>query len=271
MHVEFKKLFDRWEFYIIFTVGLLISLFNLIGIRSENQFCTIFDVPSAFQTAMIYGGRLSEFFSVIYLPFLAVLPYVDQYYSEKRWGVVPCELTRQSRKSYFSKKALAIWIVAAGSILVIYLFNQICCLISYPITQKRIFLSGSIYDQHLFYEIQHTPMPELYMNFPFLHNMIHAFYACFNGGSVALSGFALSLYMQKNKAVANLMPIGIFLLVNFLGIFLFGAEFAPAIAIIASPVYTITSLLPSMIILSVSYIASIIAIIMKINYFKDIL
>ena len=110
-------------------------------------------------------------------------------------------------------------------------------------------------------------MPELYMNFPFLHNMIHAFYACFNGGSVALSGFALSLYMQKNKAVANLMPIGIFLLVNFLGIFCLVPNSLLLLPLshpglhnyVTSPINDYSFCV---------YIASIIAIIMKINYFK---
>lgn len=271
MRIEFRKLFNRLEFYILFTIGLILAFLSLVDKTMANPFSSFANAPSAFQAAMIYGGSFSEFFSVIFLPVLAVLPYVDQYYSEKYWGVLACEITRQSRTEFFLKKATVVWITSVVSIFAIYVLNQIYCLIAYPVTQTRTYLTGSIYDQYLNTEILHTPTPGLYMNSPFLLNIAHIFFACFYGGAVALSGFALSLYICINKAITNLLPVGIFLIYTFIGLSLFGATFAPALAIIASPVYTITSLLPSIIFVCAVYIVSILAVILKSSRFRDII
>ena len=268
MRIEFKKLFDRIELYIIITLGLL---FAIISLMTNNLTPTLSaaKIFSAYQASMIYSGGFAEMFCGILLPAFAVLPFADSYFTEKHQGSMICSLTRQSRIRYIAKKAFVAFTAAILVIFITYLFNQVLCLIAYPVSQTRTFLDGNIYSNPIYQEVLHTPTPSLYMNSPLVLNIIHVLYACLYGGSIAMLSYCLSLYIYKNKAVTNLLPIAICLIWTFAGFYIFGAEYSPSYSILSAPTYSISSLMPSIIIILLIHLGSIVGIILRCYHFKD--
>lgn len=269
MNLELKKLFDRYEIYIMITLGLLMAFLSLLDVANSRTYSSVTDAPSSFQAAMIYGGSAGEIFSFVLLNALVVLPYVDSYYSEQFWRVQSCILTRQNRVQYLWEKATAIIVSAILVVGTPYLLNQLYCFIAYPLEQTRTYLGGSIYDNNIAQEILHTPTQKLYMSHPFLLNLLHIGYACLYGVAIAMAGYALSLFIHKNKAITNLLPIAVPLIFTFVGMNLFGPNYAPALAIIVKPAYSLTSLTPALIIICSIYFLCFAAIVLRSKYIKD--
>ena len=268
MHIELKKLFDRIETYIVITICLLAAALSLLASNASYPISAA-NVLSSYQAAMIYGGGFSEMFSAIMLPACAVLPFVDSYFMEKRHGSLACSLTRQSRARYIGNKASVVFFSSVSVVLAAYLINHLLCFIAYPSSETRTFLGGNIYNTPVGQEVLHTPNRLLYMNNHLLLNLLHIGYACYYAGSIALFGYCLSLYIFKNKAVANLLPIAIALIWTFVGFYVFGVDYAPTYGILSSPTYSVSSLLPSIIMMTSVCVASIVGILLRCYHFKD--
>ena len=268
MHIELKKLFDRIETYIVITICLLAAALSLLASNASYPISAA-NVLSSYQAAMIYGGGFSEMFSGIIMPACAVLPFVDSYFMEKRHGSLACSLTRQSRAKHIGNKALVVFFSSISVVFIAYFVNQMLCFIAYPSAETRGFIAGNIYNNPVWQEVMHTPNPSLYMNNKLFLNFTHIGYACLYAGAIALLGYSLSLYIYKNKAVANLLPIAIPLIWTFVGFYVFGVDYAPTYGILSSPTYSVSSLLPSIIMMASVCVASIVGILLRCYHFKD--
>jgi hypothetical protein len=271
MKTEFKKLFDRIEIYLIITGTLVISFLSIIDFCiNEGWFASSY-IASAWQTSLIYGGTFGELFSIIFIPLMAVLPFSDQYTREREYGCVNVVISRRSRNSYFFQKAFLVVSVSMLSVLLAYIFNQICAFIAFPNEQVKGMLDGSIYRRYLEVEIQHTSMPSLWMNDLRMMNLIHMVFASAYAGGIAVFGYMLSLYMNLNRTLTNIIPVVVTFLLAFLGLTLLGADYSPAVCIIVRPTYTTHSFLIPLLIVVSTYIISLVGITLRSYVFKDML
>ena len=107
------------------------------------------------------------------------------------------------------------------------------------------------------------------MNHPLLLNFLHIGYAGVYAGGIALVGYALSLYIHRNRAVANLLPIAAVLIWTFVAMYLFGVEYAPYYALPAAPIYSVSTLWPSLAVIAGMYLADIAGVAVRSYRYKD--
>ncbi len=271
MKIEFKKLFDRVEFYLVITGALIISLLSVIDFCiDENWFASSY-IASAWQTSLVFGGTFGDFFSIVFIPLMAILPYSDQYSREREYGCLESLISRRSRSRYFFQKLFTIIVTSALSVFLIYVLNQLFACIAFPDEQVKGILDGSIYKKYIEIEVQHTSMPLLWMNDLRLMNLIHILFASIYAGGIAAFGYMLSLYLHVNKALTNIIPIVVIFVFTFLGLTLLGADYSPALCIIVRPTYTTSTFWIPVLIVIATYMLSFIGITLKTYLFKDLL
>lgn len=265
MLVEFRKLLARQEFYIALLFSTAIAVLGLVSIVNANYLLRSDYYPTAFQAALVMGGDIGELYAILLLPLLAVLPYADNYLLERKSGVHITCLTRQGRLRYFSNKAIVIWISAVALISISYFLNQLLCLIAFPVMRvSNMNRSGyDIYSMEVFRETATNPTMLLQLNHPLLRNILHTLYACYYGGGIALLAYMLTLYLNMNRALANVLPVIAFSVLAYVGIMIFGANGVLPCGIIYGVSYRITSYLPMIVAIAAIYCASVVGILVK--------
>ena len=218
---------------------------------------------------MVYEGKIAELFSLIILPIMAVLPYADSYYCEKKYHVDICCLTRATRIRYFFSKALAVFMTSFMVIFIPYILNQLYCLIAFPAERSRDIVFGTVYDRTWWFELRNTPSPELLMNNPGARNLLHILFAGCYGGSIGLLGFALSLFIQKSRVIVNILPVVICFAWTLIALRLLGNDYVPALGIKMGLNQQIQSYMPMITIVVITVISCPVGIIIKFK--KDLL
>lgn len=267
--LELKKAFGRFEFKVAVTIGLLFSMVCLIeGIK--NSPFNIFP-SSAFQTAMVYDGKIAELFSIFILPMLAVLPFVDSYYCERKYGVEICYLTRTTHARYLLTKAAVVFVSSFIAVILPYLVNQILCIIAFPLERSRDIVFANPYQQTLLIELKNAPSPVLLMNQPGMRNILHAMFAGLYGASIGVFGFSLSLFIRKSRVFANLLPIAISYVWIFFTHKVLGNNFIPVMGIGLGLNQKVDTMLPMISVVFLGYLACLFGILVKSRYKRDVL
>lgn len=260
MITEFKIAFDRIETKIAITLGLVLAFLCMLdSIRSTDPLFPF----SAFQSAMAYNGKVAELFSAILLPIVAVLPYTDSFYCEKKYGVYLFCLTRIGRIKYFFFKAIVVFTISFLIILIPYLFNQMYCMIAFPFEHVRDIVSGTIYDNTWLPELIITPSPELLLNHPVIRNLQHILFACFYGSSIGLLGFSLSLFINKNRVITNVLPVALCFVWTLFAFLSLGNDYVPALGIGIGLNQPIQSYTPMIIVVGFGYLTCIVSVFIK--------
>lgn len=260
MIIEFKKAFNRIETKTAITLGLMLAFLCLLeSTWTADPYFSF----SAFQAAMAYNGKIAELFSAILLPLIAVLPYTDSFYCEKKYGVHLFGLTRTGRIKYFFSKAIVVFTTSFLVIFIPYLFNQLYCMIAFPLERSRGIVSGTIYDKTWLFELKNTPSPELLMNYPAIRNLLHILFACFYGGSIGLLGFSLSLFLHKNRVITNVLPVALCFVWTLIAFTSLGNDYVPALGIGMGLNQPIQSYAPMITVVSFGYIACLVSILIK--------
>lgn len=273
MIIELKKAFHRPEIYVVILLGAAVAVFGLLEMTSEFYLTKRADRSySAYQASMVLQGNVAEFFAIFLLPLFAVLPYSDSFFLEKRAGVHVTGLIRRGRFGYFMSMLCTAWTMAVAAILFTYVINQILCLIALPV-ERVVDMNDSrdIYLNDVSREVLVNPSMLLFLNNPLARNVLHMLYACYYGGSIAAFAFALTLYIYKNRALAIFLPITIIYITAIIGIMMFGSESVLPLGIVYGPNYWIPSFVPMILIIAIIYAGSIIAVLVRSFYIKDIL
>jgi hypothetical protein len=273
MLVEFRKVLARQEFYVVLLLSTAIAVLGLVGIVNANYLLRSDHYPTAFQAALVMGGDIGELYPIFLLPLLVVLPYADNYLLERKSGVHITCLTRQSRFRYFANKAFVVWISAVALVFFSYFLNQLLCLIAFPVGHvSNMDRSGyDIYSLGVFRETATNPTMLLHLNHPLLRNILHTLYACYYGGGIALLAYMLTLYLNMNRALANVLPVLVFSALAYAGIMIFGANGVLPCGIIYGVSYRITSYLPMIVAIAAIYCTSVVGILVKSYRSVDIL
>ena len=268
MLTELKKAFSRIETKIAVALALLFAFIGLLDIMSDIR--GIFFLSGA-QASMAYQGKWAEFFATFILPVIAVMPYSDCYYCERKYGVHIAAATRSGLKNYFYTKALAVIILSASIAALTYIFNQLLCLIAFPAERTRGVIFRAIYENPLAREFYVVPDKLLSMNHPFFRNALHALFACYYGAGVGLFGYSVSLFFQKNRVITNLIPVAVCYIWTFVATVI-GDDYIPALGIeIGSLNQKINSYLPLALIILALYASSLLLIHIKTGFKRDLL
>jgi hypothetical protein len=251
--IEFRKAFNRIETKVAITLGLILSFLCLL--ESTRNINPCFPL-SSFQSAMVYNGKIAELFSTILLPIIAVVPYTDCFYCEKKYGVNIFGLLRTGQIRYFFSKAIVVSVISFLVILIPYLSNQIYCIMAFQLENLSFIISGTVYDKKVL-------LPELSLNYPAIRNLLHVLFACFYGSGIGLLGFSISLFIYKNRVFANILPVAVCFAWIFFAFALLGNDYVPPLGIIMELNQPIQSYIPMITVVSFCYAICIVSIFIK--------
>ena len=213
MSMEFKKMFSRREFYFLFMLMVILAGTGFCEWLEMYAYTDVSVIPSAYQMTLLNGlsgvGRMIRFFLI---PLFASFAYADCYYREYRNGVVSLNMTRMGRKHYYFSQAAVSAISGFMVVMFLLLVNQLFCILGFPTKSAEFSWGRSVYETNFFNDVSRVPFPSLYMNVPFLNNLIVMLFAGLWGAASALVTYAVSLYIHKNY----ILTVGAATLINLL-------------------------------------------------------
>lgn len=214
---EFIKFFKRKEFYFTVLIGLFLGLFDFAEKCVDSYGKDSYKVFSANHQAMIFVGGIAGVLTALFLlPFISSICYSDSYYIEYKNSISKYTIVRLKRSYYFWSKAFVVSISGFFIAILPFLFNQLLCFIAFPIHSSAHYSNWPSYSDVLMYSTKTMLYPIVYLNNPYLVNFIHIFFAGIYGFTTALSSYSISLFINKNRLVANsLIPV-IFLCAFFI-------------------------------------------------------
>lgn len=216
---EFRKMISRREFYLLLMFSVLIAGAGFCErISAVYIGADVSVVPSAYRKTLVNGGSgIGTMLRFFLIPLFASFAYADCYYRECRSGIVALNITRTGQRRYYLSQASVSAIGGFLVVLFLLLVNQLFCLLGFPAKAAESSWSGSIYETTLADDVENVLFPNLYMNAPFLNNLVVMLFAGLWGAATALVTYAFSLYVRKNYfltvGMAAVINIGITLMV----------------------------------------------------------
>ncbi|MBO8170190.1 MAG: hypothetical protein H0Z35_13605 [Thermoanaerobacteraceae bacterium] len=220
--LEFNFFVNRKEFLYVFTVSLLLMIVaffvDLYNLFQED----IMNIPPANQLWVGFDSRIGDLFYMFLLPLLASLAYADTYYLNNRLGVYKYILTRCHKKNYVLAKGI---VVAFSGFIVIFvplLINQLLYFIIAPLNSSKNILGWPAY---MFIETKNMIFANLFLNSPYLYNILYMVLAGIVGSLAALTSYAISFITNKSRLIIVATPLVIYLVSSFVSALLGRANY----------------------------------------------
>lgn len=216
LKTDLKILFTRLEFKLILLISIFIVCGNFISmcIRFYGR-----DIIDVFQASDFFIGRnqSSIFNSIFYIflfPLISAFSYSDVFLIEKSNNLYNYYITRTNKLKYFVSK---IFVVLSSGMIVILIPLLISYLLSYiaaPIYNSIDFTNvPSDYYQPI---TDYIMFPNIYVNNPYLHNLIFIIIPCIFGMLFALLAFSISTLRKTNKLFILIIPTILMLIESFI-------------------------------------------------------
>ena len=196
---ELKKMFSRMEFYLTVCLCVLYAGAAFLEMLPRYSGLDVCVVPSAWLATMLnMKSGLGQTFLLFLLPFFAALGYGDGYFQEVKSGAIVPNITRMGRRNYFLSKAVVAAISGFCIVFFTLLFNQLLAAIAFPWKGVEPGATGTVYEVSIALDLPGLLFPRLYMNAPFIYNLVIMFMAGVWGAVAGLLTYALSLYFKRN-------------------------------------------------------------------------
>jgi hypothetical protein len=201
---------------------LVLSVISLVEVWNDVFFREYSSILTAFQATMIFGrSNIAQSLITFALPFICALLYSDAYREECLHKANVPFLIRSGQKRYYFSKAFFTTITSFLIIVLPLLVNQLFSIIAFPSSTGTTYYYDNAYGESLYLEIKNSIFPEIYMNHPFLNNLLHMILLGLFGSSMGLLTLAFSLFIRSRIIVilsTTIINLGCsFFLVNVLG------------------------------------------------------
>ncbi len=222
--MQCKRLLSRTEVKFAFTTMLAIVLFSfaescMLFYGSESN-----ELPSA-----AYGwiGNMDNmqiqimhvfYFYLIFL--VAAMAFGDSFFIDIKCGVSNAIAIRSTLRIYFTSTGLLAFIGGFLVVLIPLIVSQLLAFLVFPAIAAPNSFAGTInspaFDSYsMMKNTENSLFPALYVNFPYVNNLVFIFYASLWAGIMALMSFVVSLFTRKSRLVVLGAPTLVFLLAFF--------------------------------------------------------
>lgn len=203
--VQLKLMFRRKQFIITMTAMVLFSVAAFImNCLSEFSRSTI-DVRAAkyMYLGSDFGGPLFFVFSILF-PLIAVLPFADSFYEDRKRNTTDFCLSRMSNNSYYFSKFIAVFISGFLIVAVPLLINMILNFIAFPLDSSINGTNMSNINSHLFDTVIKTGIfQDLFAKNMDLYNLLFLFLCAVACGLIAVVVFQLSFFFTSSQIFLN--------------------------------------------------------------------
>ena len=200
---EFKKLFQKREFWILILLGVILggaAYCELLPYYSQVDSSATLTATRAF---MLWpNSGIGQMYILCLIPLFGSIAYSDCYFSECKNGSQILYITRMDRKPYYYSKLIVVAVSALLITILPLVINQLLCLIAYPLKEFSSYYTGSVYDIQVADELRRVIFPNLYMNSPLMSNIIQVFFVGVFGAVSGILSYAITLHYQKNYLIA---------------------------------------------------------------------
>ncbi|MBO0588371.1 MULTISPECIES: hypothetical protein [unclassified Sporosarcina] len=226
--LELKRCLRRIEFKFVFVILLLLPVVAHL-IQCAIYFGKTFSYLRPYEEmTFIVGNYVSHIFSIfiILTPLLSSFIYSDNYFIDRKKGILTLLVTRTKRQYVLIAKAFTVTFVTFFSFFVVLCINFLLTYITFPEKGGDNMYALPAYDTGLQGYNSLYAFDLLSLNHPFGYSLIYAFLVSLFAGMVALLSFSIMTLTTKNR---YLTVIGLFvglividLLFSFLGFFNYG-------------------------------------------------
>lgn len=215
---EFKKVFNRKEFYIIVTLCILIGVSaTLFQIGTSNNYM-IGNIPMAAVMSMVNGEMiLGSLYSWVIMPVFITVICGDSFCVEQNLGCHKLFIIKSSRKDYFISKAIAIIVISFFIAILPFIISELLSIMAFPIRSNVINTAFfSAYD-NLNLKISGRPLfNNLYLNYRYLNNIIIILFNGIVGMGIGLFTYVVSLYFKFKKTLICAICSSIYITLTFI-------------------------------------------------------
>jgi hypothetical protein len=162
----------------------------------------------------LFIGR-SNIYSItirLLLPLIAVIPFADSYFVEKKNNLLPVLISRSSRRQYYFSKLFVVFISSVIVIAVPLLINMMLNSIAFPVSSLRDstgWSSDETWYRDAFLE-DRILFPNLFILHPYLYNFVFTAMLSLFSGLVGVFSYAASYFVKKNRVFV----IALFFIIN---------------------------------------------------------
>lgn len=205
---ELKRAFTSWGFFLAVLLGAVLAVSHIF----------MFVIPQASQLEaymeadkpMLYPGWLfsvwlggnsysvQSFLLLLLIPFLAVLPFGDSFFTDVTRGFAKNIYIRVNRKSYILSKLAAVFLSGGTAVIFPYALNFLVSALFLPSLKPEPATALSAISES-------SMLGELYYSQPFLYLALYAAVIFAFGGLFAASALAFS-YIFEYRIVVMLAP-----------------------------------------------------------------
>ncbi|MGI6600118.1 MAG: hypothetical protein ACOX3F_10560 [Kiritimatiellia bacterium] len=222
LKTEVIFLLKRKEFLYVFTISLLFMLIAFF-VDCFNLFQKdIMYIPPANQLWVGFDNQFGEAFYIFLLPLLPALAYADTHYLNNKTGAYKNILTRCRKSNYILAKGLVVFATGFAVIFAPLIVNQLLYFIIAPLSSSKNILNWPAY---MFIPTHNMVFRNLFLNSPYLYNVIYMILASLVGSIAALMSYAISFVTNRSRLVIVAMPLVIYLIYNFVNALLISGKY----------------------------------------------
>lgn len=269
-----KDMVNRKEFLITFTMSILIfsiavvlDLFQYIG-RDVMYVDPAWSFWGSLGDMGPSGLVHSHFIPwttevlVLLIPFFASLSYSGCYFDQSKGGVLKFLVVRAGRKNYFLANLLTTFLGGFFMIFIPLLLTQVVLCIAFPLQSFYTISYSAVTDVTSRNLLFHS----LYLNHPYIFNLVYSIIPAFAAGCFAMMSFSVSLLCKKSRLLVLTLPGIVWILAWYIFNNVPASSFNPLFLLIPMPHQVGISLVVLFLVL---LFIPIVAILLKLFFIKD--
>ncbi len=211
--MEFRHMLRRSQTKFAMTFMLVIVVASFI------ESCIAFwggDVTSSASAAFAWIGQPNiafgmsgNLFYYFFIFFIGCMMFSDNAWLDRRNRLLSSIFSRTKKSTYIMVNAVVSFVGAFGVIFIGLILSQLLCLVTFPADSSVIFSK---------YATGYEVLPQnislfsgLYLNSPYLMNIVFTFYASVWAGIMGVFSYAISLYFTKSRLILLILPTVIFM------------------------------------------------------------
>lgn len=202
---QFKILFKRNSFIMTLLCSYIFSIVTFVFYCFKEYGKDIILVPAAKYLAIgndIGGADLLSMIFYNIIAAMAIIPFADTYFEERQNGISQYCIMRTGNKSYYFSKMVTVFFSGLFVVFSTILLNHLLNFIAFPCDSTIVFSSQTYQDIQLYYNsIYHMLFPNLFINNPYLYNLLFALFASLAAGFMAVLVFQVTFFYKKNRVV----------------------------------------------------------------------
>lgn len=202
---QFKILFKRNSFIMTLLCSYIFSIVTFVFYCFKEYGKDIILVPAAKYLAIGNDVTSDIFGSIFYniITAMAIIPFADTYFEERQNGMSQYCIMRTGNKSYYFSKMFTVFFSGFFVVFSTVLLNHLLNFIAFPCDSTIVYNSQAyqdifIYDKDLQYNLLFS---NLFVNSPYLYNLLFALFASLAAGFMAVFVFQISFFYKKNRVV----------------------------------------------------------------------